>query len=59
MSKVTVHCVDGFIVTGILKDQFLSFTGLKWIKVYTKKGTIVINSEYIITIEYGNSNNSR
>jgi len=60
MITTTVYCINGFIVEGLMLDNYLSpFGGLKWIKIQNKHGTTIVNSQNIIAIKYGNQRNSR
>jgi len=53
--KVTIRCVDKFTVIGQLIDIDYNFmSGLRWIKISTAKGIVNVNTDYIISIEYGN-----
>jgi len=53
--KVTIRCVDKFTVIGQLIDNDYNFmSGLRWIKISTAKGIVNVNTDYIISIEYGN-----
>lgn len=58
--KVTIRCVDGYFITGELLDvSYNILSGMKWIKVQTRLGIVTVNTEYIISIQYGNSRSSR
>lgn len=52
-TNVTIACQDGWKYTGVLKEVSISpLGGLRWVEIKTKKGRILINSKYIVSIIY-------
>jgi serine protease inhibitor ecotin len=49
--KITIICEGGWKYTGYILDQITTpFSGLQWIKIKTKTGTVKINAKYIVSI---------
>jgi len=57
---IKIYCVGGFTVVGEEQATLQNpFGGLKWIKVKTKAGITIVNSEHIISIVYANTHKGR
>jgi len=55
---IIVVCIGGWKYSGQLVDtSYNLISGMKWVKIKTAKGHIVINSEHIVSILYADPKN--
>lgn len=51
----TIVCIGGWKYTGkIIEENKSTLLKVQWIKIKTKKGTVSINTDHIVSIMYGN-----
>jgi len=50
--KAIINTTDGKSFVGIITELEKSFTRVLWIIITTKKGTVHINTDHIISIVY-------
>lgn len=53
----SIFCVGGLKYYGDIVDvSYTFFASMKWIKLKTKQGDIIINGDHIVSIMYGKGN---